>query len=48
METLLERLKEIGISAETLNVIRAADDDRAHECALLLIAMYDDRHEYLD
>ena len=44
METLLNRLAEIGIAAETIEAIRAADD---RENALILL-MDDDRYEYLD
>lgn len=48
MEQMINRLREIGIDADTLDALQAADDDSAHETALLLIAMFDDRHEYLD
>lgn len=48
MKQILQTLREIGISAETIAAIESADDEKqARECALLLIAMYDDRHEYL-
>lgn len=42
---IFERLEQIGIDADTIDAIRA-DDDK--ENALLLIALFDDRHEYLD
>lgn len=48
MEQMIQTLREIGICAETIAAIESADDEKqARECALLLIAMYDDRHEYL-
>ena len=48
MKQILQTLREIGISAETIAAIESADNEKqARECALLLIAMYDDRHEYL-
>ena len=48
MKQILQALREIGINAETIAAIESADDEKqARECALLLIAMYDDRHEYL-
>ena len=45
MEQIYERLEQIGIDAETIDAIRA-DDNK--ENALILIALFDDRHEYLD
>jgi hypothetical protein len=49
MEQMINRLREIGICPESIAAIERADDEKqAKECALLLIAMYDDRHEYLD
>lgn len=42
---IYERLKHIGIDAETIDAIRA-DDNK--ESALILIALFDDRHEYVD
>ena len=42
---IFERLEQIGIDAETIDAIRA-DDNK--ENALILIALFDDRHEYLD
>lgn len=42
---IFERLQQIGIDADTIDAIRA-DDNK--ENALLLIALFDDRHEYLD
>lgn len=44
MEQIYERLEQIGIDAETIDAIRA-DDNK--ENALLLIALFDDRHEYV-
>jgi hypothetical protein len=49
MKQILQTLREIGINAETIAAIERADNEKqARECALLLIAMFDDRHEYLD
>lgn len=45
VEQIYERLEQIGIDAETIDAIRA-DDNK--ENALILIALFDDRHEYLD
>jgi len=42
---IYERLEQIGVEPEAVEAIRA-DDDK--ENALLLIALWDDRHEYLD
>ena len=48
MKHILQTLREIGINVETIAAIESADDEKqARECALLLIAMYDDRHEYM-
>lgn len=44
MEQIYERLEQIGIDAETIDAIRA-DDNK--ESALILIALFDDRHEYV-
>ena len=44
MEQIYERLEQIGIDAETIDALRA-DDNK--ENALLLIALFDDRHEYM-
>ena len=44
MEQIYERLEQIGIDAETIDAIRA-DDNK--ETALILIALFDDRHEYV-
>ena len=41
---IYERLEEIGIEAEAVDAIRETED---RENALLLIALWDDRHEYL-
>ena len=48
METLLKTLAEIGFGPDTIDAIRDADEPQARESALLLIALFDDRHEYLD
>ena len=45
MENLLNRLEQIGVEPETIEAIRINDD---REAALLLIAMFDDWHEYVD
>jgi hypothetical protein len=48
MEQMIDRLRKIGICKETIEAIQNADDENeAKECALLLIAMYDDRHEFV-
>lgn len=48
MEQMIDRLRKIGICQETIEAIQNADDENeAKECALLLIAMFDDRHEYV-
>lgn len=44
METLLKTLEQMGVTRETIDAIRAADD---RETALILL-MEDDRHEYVD
>ena len=41
---IYERLEQIGVDTEAIEAIRA-DDDK--ENALLLIALFDDRHEYM-
>lgn len=49
MEQMIQALREIGISPETIEAIeRAEDQGQAREHALLLIALFDDRHEYVD
>lgn len=48
METLLKTLAEIGFGSDVIDAIRDAEEPQARESALLLIAMFDDRHEYLD
>lgn len=49
MEQMIQTLQEIGICRESIDAIKDAEDEtKARESALLLIAMYDDRHEYLD
>lgn len=48
MEQMIDRLRKIVICQETIEAIQNADDENeAKECALLLIAMYDDRHEFV-
>ena len=42
---IYERLEQIGVDTEAIEAIRA-DDDK--ENALLLIALWDDRHEFVD
>ncbi len=49
MEQLLKTLETIGISEQIIATIQAAGDTiEARAYARMLIAMYDDRHEYLD
>ena len=48
MEQMIKTLHEIGICRESIDEIQhAGNEEQAKECALLLIAMYDDRHEYV-
>jgi len=47
MEKLLETLEKIGIEPETIAKIKQADEQQARESALLLIAMFDDRRDYV-
>ena len=45
---MIKTLHEIGICRESIDEIQHADnEEQAKECALMLIAMYDDRHEYV-
>lgn len=45
---MIQTLQEIGVCCENIDAIKRADDEeQAKECALLLIAMFDDRHEYV-
>ena len=44
MEQIYERLEQIGVDVDAIEAIRT-DDDK--ENALLLIALFDDRHEYM-
>lgn len=48
MEKLINTLEKLGTCPETIEEIKSADDDKAKEMALLIIAMFDDRHEYVD
>ena len=48
MEEILKTLENIGINDQTIATSRAAGDtEEARAYALMLIAMYDDRHEYI-
>ena len=48
MDELIKTLTEIGISDETIATIReAGDTNEARAYARMLIAMWDDRHEYV-
>ena len=48
MEELIKTLETIGISPETIEAIREAGDcAEARDYAKMLIAVYDDRHEYV-
>jgi len=42
---IYKRLEEIGIDDEAIEAIRENNDE---ENALLLIALWDDRHEFVD
>lgn len=44
----MERLSQIGIDAQTIDALKAENSEKARETALLLIAMFDDRHEYME
>lgn len=46
MEGLIERLLKIGIEPEIITAIRA-DGEAGRETALLLLAQYEDEHEYV-
>lgn len=49
MKQMIQALRELGIPPETIEAIERADDEiQAMEHALLLIAHFDDRHEYVD
>lgn len=48
MEQLLKQLAEIGIDPATIEALRAANDEEAQQSARLLIALYDDRREFVD
>ena len=47
MEQMIDRLREIGVSQESIDALRGEDENDVREYALLLIAMFDDRHEYV-
>lgn len=47
MEQMIDRLREIGVSQEIIDALRGEDENDVREYALLLIAMFDDRHEYV-
>ena len=48
MEQMMQTLREIGVSPESINAMQGADENDAKEYTLLMVAMFDDRHEYLD
>ena len=49
MDQMIQALEKIGICQETCDAIAACPDaEKANEYALMCIAMYDDRHEYVD
>ena len=48
MKDILKTLEQIGINDQTIaNILTADDADGVCEYCLILIAMYDDRHEYI-
>lgn len=47
MEQMIDRLREIGVSQESIDALRGEDENDVREYALLLIAMFDDRHEFM-
>ena len=47
MEQMIERLREIGVSQESIDALRGEDENDVKEYTLLMVAMFDDRHEYL-
>lgn len=51
MEEMIERLEQIGFTRETCNRIRerySGDEDGLRNYVLFCVALFDDRHEYLD
>lgn len=48
MEQMIDRLREIGVSQESIDALRGEDENDVKEYTLLMVAMFDDRHEYLD
>lgn len=48
MEQMIQTLREIGICPESIEAIEHAENkDQAKEYTLLLLVMFDDRHEYM-
>ena len=48
MEQMMQTLREIGVSPESIDAMQCADENDVKEYTLLMVAMFDDRHEYLD
>lgn len=48
MEKMINSLEKLGTCPEIIEEIKSAETDAAKEMALLIIAMFDDRHEYVD
>ena len=44
----MKRLSQIGIDTQTIDALKAENSERSRETALLLIAVFDDRHEYVE
>ena len=47
MEQMMQALREIGVSPESIDAMQGADENDVKEYTLLMVAMFDDRHEYL-
>ena len=48
MEQMIQTLREIGVSPDSIDAMQGADENDVKEYTLLMVAMFDDRHEYLD
>ena len=47
MEQMMQTLREIGVSPESIDAMRGEDENDVKEYTLLMVAMFDDRHEYI-
>ena len=48
MKDIEKRLEYIGLAPDEVREIVQSTDPKAKEYALLMVGMYDDRHEYMD